>query len=90
MNPAGNEEWVPVRGFGSAYEIELSSGRVRSRDRTLIDSLGRVRKLQGVELAQQQPARGGGPRVCLCVRGHRRTMPIRTLLARAGRGRAGG
>lgn len=84
VNPANTvERWARLRGWGGAYEIELASGRVRSRDRTVVDALGRVRRLRGVELAPQSPVRGGGPRVCLCVKGYRRTMPICELLRQA-------
>ena len=85
MTAGNGERWVRLRGFfAGAYEVELSSGRVRSRDRVIVDALGRARMLAGVELAQQVSPRGGQPRVQLCVRGHRRSFPVEQLVRRAG------
>lgn len=76
------ECWVPVRGWGDAYLVEQGSGRVRSRDRAVIDTLGRVRYLQGVELATCGPHRW----VTLSRRGRRRmftTAQIQRMAAGA-------
>lgn len=41
------ETWKAVPGFEGLYEVS-DLGRVRSLDRTIIDTLGRVRRLRGV------------------------------------------
>lgn len=80
---ASTDGFIPIPGWGQAYQIEPETGRVRSVDRTVCDIRGRVRHLRGIELAPQQSARGATVRVSLCVHGHRRTIPVARLAAAA-------
>lgn len=48
----GNERWLPVGELDGRYEVS-ALGRVRSVDRTIVDALGRVRRLRGQLIAQQ-------------------------------------
>lgn len=83
MNPANTGEcWVRLRGWQAAYEVEVGSARIRSRDREVVDSLGRVRRLRGVELVQAERA-DGRRQVTLSARGHRRSFLVETLRRRA-------
>lgn len=80
MNPANTTaEWVPLRGWGDAYEVELTTERVRSRDRAVVDTLGRVRHLRGVELATCGPNRW----VTLSRQGRRRMFTTAQVLRMA-------
>lgn len=52
-----NERWLPVPQYEGLYEVS-DMGRVRSIDRTIIDSLGRPRRRQGKLLAIHANTRG--------------------------------
>jgi hypothetical protein len=62
--------WVPVPGWGDAYLVDPATGRVRSRDRWVVDRRGARRWLTGVELQQAPVSRS----VYLCHRGVRRAF----------------
>lgn len=44
-----DEKWVPITNYEGFYEVS-NLGRVRSVDRTIVDSLNRTRRLKGVML----------------------------------------
>lgn len=44
------EAWMPLPGWGDSYLVEVHSGRVRSRDRWIVNTYGQRRRLSGVEL----------------------------------------
>jgi len=44
-----NERWLPVPGYEDRYMVS-DQGRVRSMDRTVLDSLGRRRPIRGQEI----------------------------------------
>lgn len=69
----GDGEWLPVPGWGAAYQVEPHSLRVRSVDRISVNTLGQRRQLASVELKQHSG------RVSLCWRGRRRSFPVDEL-----------
>jgi len=82
VNPANGDVWAELPGWGGSYEVELHSGRTRSRDRYSVNTRGQKRFLRGVELA---PCGRSGV-VTLSHKGVRRTFTaerLRTLAARA-------
>lgn len=80
MNLANEHEvWVTLPGWGASYEVELHSGRARSRDRFSVNTLGQRRRLRGVELL---PCGRSGI-VTLSHRGARRSFTARRLQAMA-------
>lgn len=75
MNPANSEVWAALPGWGGSYEVELDSGRVRSRDRYSVNTLGQKRFLRGVELVRC----GRSGVVTLSHNGVRRTFTTERL-----------
>lgn len=71
-----------IPGWAGAYLVDTNTGRVRSQDRTVVDTRGRARRLQGVELVPTERVRGGR-QVTLSTRGHRRAFTVDRLVALA-------
>lgn len=66
MDECSGERWLPVVGWEGYYEVS-DHGNVRSVDRTIVTSLGVVRRLRGVPLIAT-PGRDGRRTVKLSLR----------------------
>lgn len=75
------EVWLPVVGYEGLYEVS-DWGRVRSVDRTIVDSIGRSRFWPGKVLSFK-PHPGGRPVVGLTRGGRSKTALVHTLVAAA-------
>ena len=72
------EQWKPVNGYEGIYEVS-SHGRVRSLDRTVTYSDGRVRRFKGKVLrATLNP--DGYPFVNLCTQGKKEKRYVHSLV----------
>ena len=76
------EQWKPVNGYEGIYEVS-SQGRVRSVDRTVTYSNGRVCHLEGRVLRTPLSKRGGYPFVNLCIQGKCQVRTVHSLVAEA-------
>ena len=76
------ERWKPVNGYVGIYEVS-SHGRVRSLDRVVTYSDGRVRRYKGKVLRTTPKQRGGYPVVCLYSQDKGQTRHIHALVAEA-------
>ena len=74
------ERWKPVTGHEGIYEVS-SHGRVRSVDRTVTRSDGRVRRLKGKVLHATPKKRGGYPVVCLYSQDKGQVRTVHSLVA---------
>jgi len=73
------EQWKPVYGYEGIYEVS-SHGRVRSVDRTVTYSGGRVRRLKGK--VRRTPLNQDGYQVVkLCIHGKCQTRYVHSLVA---------
>ena len=75
------ERWKPVNGYEGIYEVS-SHGRVRSIDRTVTYSDGRVGRIKGKAL-RTPPNEDGYPRVNLSTQGKSRARRVHALVAEA-------
>lgn len=75
------EEWRPVPGYEGVYEVS-NRGNVRSLDRTVVGSDGRVRDFPGRRLKPHRDADGRG-RVGLRYQGKEWRKPVSVLVALA-------
>ena len=73
------EQWKPVHGYEGIYEVS-SHGRVRSVDRTVTHSDGRVRRLKSK--VRSAPLNQHGYQVVnLCINGKCQTRYVHSLVA---------
>lgn len=84
MKRAAIELWAPLPGWGGSYEVDLKSGRTRSRERYSVNTLGYRRLLRGIELTR---CRRAGT-VTLSHRGVRRSFTAGRIVAMALAGKA--
>ena len=75
------EQWKPVYGYEGIYEVS-SHGRVRSVDRTVTYSDGRVRRYKGKNLSATLSP-GGYPCVSLYSQGKEKKRYVHSLVAEA-------
>ena len=75
------EQWKPVHGYEGIYEVS-SHGRVRSLDRTVTYSDGRVCRLKGKAL-RTPPNQDGYPRANLSAQGKSQVRHVHALVAEA-------
>ena len=73
------EQWKPVNGYEGIYEVS-SHGRVRSLDRTVTYSGGRVRRYKG-KVRRTPLNQNGYPRVNLSRQGKDQTRYVHSLVA---------
>ena len=76
------ERWKPVTGYEGIYEVS-SHGRVRSVDRTVTRSDGRVHRYKGKVLSAGLSKRGGYPLVSLYTQGKNQSHYVHSLVAEA-------
>lgn len=77
------EEWLPIVGYEGLYEVS-NKGRVRSMDRVVTHTDGRVRSLKGKILSQFPHDKAFGYwSVSLSRDGHLRPVYIHVLVAEA-------
>ena len=76
------ERWKPVNGYEGIYEVS-SHGRVRSVDRTVTRSDGRVHRHKGKLLRTPLSAGGGYPFVQLSNHGKTQVRTVHSLVAGA-------
>ena len=76
------EQWKPVHGYEEIYEVS-SHGRVRSVDRTVTCSDGKVHRYKGKVLSACLSKRGGYPLVNLRDQGKGQTRYVHSLVAEA-------
>lgn len=76
------ERWKPVKGYEGIYEVS-NHGRVRSVDRTVNYSDGRVHRYKGKVLSAGLSKRGGYPLVSLYTQGKNQMRYVHTLVAEA-------
>ena len=76
------EQWKPVHGYEGIYEVS-SHGRVRSVDRTVTCSDGKVHRYKGKVLSACLSKRGGYPLVNLRDQGKGQTRYVHSLAAEA-------
>ena len=74
------EQWKPVYGYEGIYEVS-SHGRVRSLDRVVTYSDGRVRHYKGKVLHATPKKRGGYPVVCLYSQDKGQIRTVHSLVA---------
>jgi len=74
------ERWKPVNGYEGIYEVS-SHGRVRSVDRTVTRSDGRVHRHKGKVLSAGLSKRGGYPLVSLYTQGKNQSHYVHSLVA---------
>ena len=74
------ERWKPVTGYEGIYEVS-NHGRVRSVDRTITCSDGRVRRHKGKVLSAGLSKRGGYPLVSLYTQGKNQSHYVHSLVA---------
>ena len=74
------ERWKPVTGYEGIYEVS-NHGRVRSVDRTITCSDGRVRRHKGNILRTPLSAGGGYPVVCLYSQDKGQVRTVHSLVA---------
>ena len=74
------EQWKPVNGYEGIYEVS-SHGRVRSVDRTVTRSDGKVHRYKGKVLSAGLRKRGGYPLVSLYTHGKSRKRYVHALVA---------
>lgn len=72
--------WKDIEGFEDYYQIS-SDGRVRSKDRTIIDKIGRKRSWKG-QLLNPDIAQNGYYRVTLSINRNRKQLYLHRLLAK--------
>ena len=75
-----SERWLPVNGYAGIYEVS-SHGRVRSVDRTVTYSDGRVCRRKGKVLSAGLSKRGGYPLVSLYTQGKNQSHYVHSLVA---------
>ena len=75
------EQWKPVYGYEGIYEVS-SHGRVRSLDRTVTYSDGRVRRYKG-KVLRATLSSGGYPCVSLYSQGKEKRRYVHSLVAEA-------
>ena len=73
------EKWLPIKGYKGYYEVS-NKGRVRSLDRTIINSRGKKYKLKGKILKPSDDDRGY-LRVCLTKKNKPKNKKIHKLVA---------
>lgn len=71
--------WVDIKGYENYYEIS-DNGRVRSKNRTVVDKIGRTRSWEG-KLLNPDIAPNGYYRVSFSVNRNRKQFYIHRLLA---------
>ena len=76
------EQWKPVNGYEGIYEVS-SHGRVRSVDRTVTRSDGKVHRYKGKVLSAGLSKRGGYPLVSLYTQGKNQSHYVHSLVAEA-------
>ena len=76
------ERWKPVTGYEGIYEVS-NHGRVRSVDRTITCSDGRVRRHKGKSLSTPLMQQGGYPHVCFYIQGKSKVHAVHPLVAEA-------
>mgnify|MGYP000170947523 CR=1 FL=1 len=76
-----SEQWKPVLGFEGYYEVS-DLGRVRSLDRTIVNSLGRVCRVRG-QLLSACKNRKGYFKVSLFRNNRETTSEVHRLVAEA-------
>ena len=74
------EQWKPVNGYEGIYEVS-SHGRVRSVDRTVTRSDGKVHRYKGKVLSAGLSKRGGYPLVSLYAQGKNQSHYVHSLVA---------
>ena len=74
-------EWKPIPGY-PGYQVS-NSGLVRSVDRTIIDKLGRKRRLRGKILRPSADRVSGHLSLSLCVNGLKQEKYVHRLVAAA-------
>lgn len=74
------ERWKPVKGYEGIYEVS-DHGRVRSVDRTVNYSDGRVHRYKGKVLSAGLSKRGGYPLVSLYTQGKNQSHYVHSLVA---------
>ena len=79
MSDRSGETWRPAYGFEDYYEVS-DHGRVRSLDRALVDSAGRLRNFRGTLLSAKALTQGY-PVVTLKAEGRQRTYRVHRLVA---------
>ena len=75
------EQWKPVHGYEGIYEVS-SHGRVRSLDRTVTYSDGRVRRYKG-KVLRATLSSGGYPCLSLYSQGKEKRRYVHSLVAEA-------
>ena len=75
-----SERWKPVKGYEGIYEVS-DHGRVRSLDRTITYSDGRVCRRKGKVLSAGLSKRGGYPLVSLYTQGKNQSHYVHSLVA---------
>lgn len=85
MTPEDEEEWRPVPGYEGFYEVS-SMGRVRSLDRTIRNSLGRLRHYKGRLIKAPINPGNGYYSVLLYREGHEKMHSVHRLVLRAFQG----
>ena len=76
------EHWKPVNGYEGIYEVS-SHGRVRSLDRVVTRSDGKVYRYKGKVLSEGLSKRGGYRLVSLWDQGKGQTRHVHSLVAEA-------
>ena len=76
-----DERWKPITGYEGIYEVS-SHGRVRSLDRTVTHSNGRVCRYKG-KVRRTPLNQNGYPRVNLSHQGEDKTRTVHSLVAEA-------
>lgn len=75
------EKWVPVLGYSGTLEVS-DLGRIRSIDRTIVDTLGRVYTFKSVLLTQGK-LKNGYLAVRLTLHSKSKTATVHSVVAAA-------
>lgn len=74
-----NMNWVKIKGYEDFYEISLN-GKIRSKDRTMIDKIGRTRSREG-KILNPDIAPNGYYRVTFSINRKRKQFYVHRLIA---------
>ena len=74
-----NMNWVKIKGYEDFYEISLN-GKIRSKDRTMTDKIGRTRSWEG-KILNPDIAPNGYYRVTFSINRKRKQFYVHRLIA---------